>query len=62
VELLDSNSPYAKTVSDLALIYDDSFRKIIEFYSKDQNAFFEKFARTYEKISEINHKDLMIEC
>jgi catalase (peroxidase I) len=61
VELLDSMSPYVKTESDLALINDDSFRKIVELYSKDQSVFFEKFAITYEKISEINHKDLMIE-
>jgi len=62
VELLDANSPYIKTTSDLALINDNSFRKVVEEFAKDQAAFFEKFARTYEKISEINQKDLLIEC
>ena len=62
MELLDANSPYVKTESDLALINDESFRKFVEIFANDQDAFFEKFARTYEKISEINQKDLMIEC
>ena len=62
VELLDGNSPYVKTESDMALINDESFRKFVEQFANDQPAFFEKFASTFEKISEINQKDLMIEC
>lgn len=62
VELLDANSPYIKTESDKALINDESFRKYVELFSQDQQAFFERFARTFEKISEINQKDLMVEC
>lgn len=46
----------------MALINDESFRKFVELFAQDQAAFFERFARTYEKISEINQKDLMIEC
>ena len=61
MELLDPKSPYVKTTSDLALINDLSFRKVVELFANDQPAFFDKFARTYEKISEINQKDLLVE-
>ena len=30
-----------------------SLKKIVELFANDQPAFFDKFARTYEKISEI---------
>jgi L-ascorbate peroxidase len=60
-ELLDRNSPYIKTPSDLALVQDDEFRKWVEAYAADKDKFFENFALVYQKISELGYDNLLSE-
>jgi catalase (peroxidase I) len=60
-ELLDKNSPYAKTTSDLALVNDEAFRHYVESYAKNQDNFFEKFVIAYQKMSELGSRHLLEE-
>lgn len=39
--------------SDIALIQDPSFRKIVELYAKDEDAFFKDFAKAFSKLLEL---------
>jgi catalase (peroxidase I) len=60
-ELLDNKSPFLKTDSDLALVNDKDFVKWVEVYANDQNLFFEYFASSYRKMSEIGYNNLQYE-
>ena len=60
-ELLDTNSPYLKTTSDLALIQDSEFLKWVEAYANDQNIFFENYSSSYKKISELGYNSIQYE-
>jgi cytochrome c peroxidase len=60
-EILDRNSPYVKTPSDLALIKDDQFRQWVESYAKNEKLFFDHFALAYQKMSELGTKNLLEE-
>jgi catalase (peroxidase I) len=60
-ELLDNNSPYIKTESDKAILQDLGLKKYIETFSKDENAFFEVYARSHEKLTEVGCKNLLSE-
>jgi catalase (peroxidase I) len=58
-ELLDQNSPYIKTNSDLALLEDRNFKQIIEQFSRDQERFFEVYATAHQKMSELGCSGLL---
>lgn len=58
-ELLDKDSPYIKTGSDLALLNDQSFRIHIEKFASNQNHFFESFTQAYQKMSELGNQNLL---
>ena len=60
-EILDKNSPYLKTPSDVALIKDDQFRLWVEGYAKSEKLFFDNFAIAYKKMSELGCKNLLEE-
>jgi cytochrome c peroxidase len=38
--------------SDMALVYDPSFKKYVEIYAKDEEQFFKDFARAWKKLQE----------
>lgn len=60
-ELLDNNSPYLKTPSDLAIVNDKDFVKWVEVFANDQNLFFEHYAASYRKMSELGYNNLQYE-
>lgn len=39
--------------SDMALIEDPAFRKVVEIYAKDEKAFFDDFANAFAKLLEL---------
>lgn len=39
--------------SDLALIRDPEFKKFVELYAKDEDVFFEDFAKAFAKLLEL---------
>ena len=45
-------------ISDLALVSDDKFRPYVEKYAADENAFFQDFAKAYQKLIELGCTDL----
>lgn len=45
-------------ISDLALVSDEKFRVYVEKYAKDQEAFFDDFSESYQKLLELGCKDL----
>jgi len=51
-ELLDKNSPYVKTPSDLALLGESNFKDLIEIFAQDNEKFFEVYAKAHEKLTE----------
>lgn len=60
-ELLDKSSPYIKTPSDIALVSDDEFRHSVEYFAINQQAFFDSFAKMYQKLSELGNDNLLAE-
>ena len=58
-ELLDSNSPYTKSSSDLALLNDDKFRHWVETFARNQNHFFDSFAVAYQRMGELGNAKLL---
>ena len=42
--------------ADMALIWDKEFRKYVEMYAKDEDAFFRDFARAFQKLEELGVK------
>lgn len=60
-ELLDNNSSYLKTPSDLVLLNESRFRKHVENYAKNQKEFFESFSKMFVKVSELGCRDLVSE-
>lgn len=48
-------------ISDMALIQDDKFRPLVEKYAADQDAFFNDFSSTFQKLLELGATDLS-EC
>lgn len=60
-ELLDRQSPYVKTDSDMALLKDDKFRGYVEAFARNQNTFFDSFASAYIKMSELGNDSLLAE-
>jgi len=60
-ELLSNNSPYIKTPSDKALIEDNDFNKWVQAYADNQELFFDNFASSYKKVSEIGYNNLQYE-
>jgi catalase (peroxidase I) len=60
-EILDKESTYAKTPSDLALVNDDKFRHVAESFARDQQLFFDAFIHTYQKMSELGSNKLLEE-
>lgn len=60
-ELIDPKSPYLKTKSDIAVLDDDEFRKIVEDFAKNQTDFFKAFQQAYEKVSDYGYENLLIE-
>lgn len=56
-ELIDPTSQYLKTNSDLALKQDSEFFKWVQTYAEDQNLFFENYAASYKKLSEIGYNN-----
>ena len=58
-ELLDQNSPYVKTGSDLALVNDNEFIKWVETFARNQNHFFDSFVQAYQKMSELGNIRLL---
>ena len=61
VELLNKDSPYVKTPSDLALLNDDKFINWVEKFARNQNQFFESFTAAYQKMSELGNSKLLSE-
>jgi catalase (peroxidase I) len=45
-------------ISDLALLEEPSFRRYVELYAKDQDAFFRDFAKAWVKLQENGCTDL----
>eukprot|EP00127_Corallochytrium_limacisporum_P001826 Clim_evm11s85 gene=Clim_evmTU11s85 len=45
--------------TDLELIWCEGFKPIVEEYAKDQDKFFEDFAKYMQQLQELGHKDLM---
>jgi len=39
--------------SDMVLVQDPAFRKVVELYAKDENAFFGDFASAFSKLLEL---------
>jgi cytochrome c peroxidase len=39
--------------SDIALIHDPEFKKIVELYAKDEDVFFQDFAKAFAKLLEL---------
>ena len=58
-ELLDKNSPYVKTHSDVALLNDDKLLHWVETFARNQNQFFDSFAAAYIKMSELGNEKLL---
>lgn len=40
-------------ISDMVLVQDPAFRKVVELYAKDENAFFKDFASAFSKLLEL---------
>ncbi|XP_030464102.2 L-ascorbate peroxidase 3 [Syzygium oleosum] len=54
VELLKRNSPgLLKLPTDRVLVEDPEFRRYVELYAKDEEAFFEDYALSHKKLSEL---------
>ncbi|TKY70323.1 L-ascorbate peroxidase 3 [Spatholobus suberectus] len=54
VELLKGESKdLLKLPTDKALVEDDKFRKYVELYAKDEDAFFADYATSHKKLSEL---------
>ncbi|GAA0154353.1 hypothetical protein LIER_12357 [Lithospermum erythrorhizon] len=54
VELLKGDSEgRLKLPTDKALVEDQEFRKYVELYAKDEEAFFEDYAESHKKLSEL---------
>jgi len=49
----DSTGKLMMLPSDIALIQDPSFRKIVELYAKDEDAFLKDFAKAFSKLLEL---------
>lgn len=45
-------------ISDMCLIKDEGFKPFVEKYAKDEKAFFDDFAVTYQKLIELGYSDL----
>jgi len=59
--LLNNNSPYIKTSSDLALLEDRRFREYVELFSQDKEQFFEVYKTAHQKLSEFGCSGLLSE-
>lgn len=46
--------------ADLALLYDTEFKKIVELYAKDEQAFFNDFAAAFSKVSFIKYVNRVV--
>lgn len=60
-ELLDKDSEYLKTPSDLVLLNESRFRQYVENYAKDQKSFFNSFSKMFVKVSELGSNGLVSE-
>lgn len=49
----DSSGKLMMLPSDMVLVQDPAFRKIVEIYAKDENAFFSDFASAFSKLLEL---------
>jgi len=49
----DSSGKLMMLPSDLVLIQDPKFRKVVELFAKDENAFFTEFASAFSKLLEL---------
>ena len=49
----DSTGKLMMLPSDMVLVQDPSFKKIVEIYAKDENAFFADFASAFSKLLEL---------
>ena len=45
-------------ISDMCLVEDEGFKPFVEKYAKDEKAFFDDFAVTYQKLMELGYSDL----
>ena len=45
--------------TDLALVKDDSFKKYVEVYAKDQATFFADFSAAFRKLEELGTSGLV---
>jgi cytochrome c peroxidase len=52
----DSTGALMMLPADLALVLDPEFKKYVELYAKDQNAFFADFAKAFSKLLELGVK------
>ncbi|CAA0827012.1 L-ascorbate peroxidase 1- cytosolic [Striga hermonthica] len=53
-ELLEGDKDgLLKLPSDKALLFDPSFRPLVELYAKDEDAFFADYAESHLKLSEL---------
>lgn len=49
----DNTPGVIKMPSDMALMADETFRRYVQLYAKDQNAFFQHYAESHKKMSEL---------
>ncbi|XP_044469257.1 L-ascorbate peroxidase 3-like [Mangifera indica] len=56
VELLQGNSELLQLPTDKALLEDPEFRRYVELYAKDEDAFFSDYAASHKKLSELGFK------
>lgn len=49
----DSTGKLMMLPSDIALLQDPEFRKIVELYAKNEDAFFQDFAKAFAKLLEL---------
>jgi cytochrome c peroxidase len=49
----DSTGKLMMLPSDMVLVQDPAFRKVVELYAKDENAFFGDFASAFSKLLEL---------
>lgn len=54
----ESDNDTMMLISDLALVSDEKFRTFVEKYAADQQAFFDDFAESYQKLIELGCTDL----
>jgi len=54
----NSNDEKMMLISDLALLSDENFRVYVEKYAEDEQAFFDDFSESYQKLIELGCSDL----